>query len=219
MDNSRETINQSATVKSSAARLFYVIGPSGAGKDSVMNLIRDHWSQHIVIAHRYITRDAGAGNENHVALSQREFTQRKEKCLFALDWQANGYCYGIGCEVDTWLKKGVDVMVNGSRAHLKQAQQRYGSALVPVVITVESEILKSRLIARGRESLQEIEQRLIRAKQLNQQRIEGAILLDNSGCLEQTIEVFNVYYQQRLEASDRLSFNEPLALNEALDES
>ncbi|MCF7355064.1 ribose 1,5-bisphosphokinase [Vibrio sp. CK2-1] len=182
----------------SNACLFYVIGASGSGKDSVINRIRDHWPKHIMIAHRYITRSADAGSENHVALSSHEFSQRKDNQLFALDWQANGHCYGIGCEVDVWLDKGVDVMINGSRAYLEQAKKRYGSALIPVVISVESRILKERLIARGRESLEEIEQRLIRSNQLNLQPIKGAIQLDNSGCLDEAIEPFNQYYQQRL---------------------
>lgn len=181
-----------------SARLFYVIGPSGSGKDSVMSLIRDQWPQHIVIAHRYITRDASAGSENHVALSAQEFAQRQKKHFFALDWQANGHCYGIGCEVDVWLTKGVDVMVNGSRAYLEQARERYGDALIPVVIDVATDILKQRLTARDRESAQEIEWRLIRAEQLKQHNIEGAIMLDNSGFLSDTIVPFNDYYQTRL---------------------
>ncbi|MGO2419591.1 MAG: ribose 1,5-bisphosphokinase [Vibrio casei] len=181
-----------------SARLFYVIGPSGSGKDSVMSLIREQWSQHIVIAHRYITRDASAGSENHVALSVQEFEQRQNKNFFALDWQANGHCYGIGCEVDAWLAKGVDVMVNGSRAYLEQARERYGAALIPVVIDVAIDILKQRLTARDRESAQEIEWRLIRAEQLKQHNIEGAIMLDNSGLLSDTIVPFNDYYQTRL---------------------
>lgn len=181
------------------ARLFYVIGPSGSGKDSVMSLIREQWSQHIVIAHRYITRDASAGSENHVALSAQEFEQRQNKHFFALDWQANGHCYGIGCEVDAWLAKGVDVMVNGSRAYLEQARVRYGDALIPVVIEVATDILKQRLAARGRESREEIELRLIRAETLKQQNIEGAIMLDNSGLLSDTILPFNDYYQTHLE--------------------
>lgn len=182
----------------SNACLFYVIGPSGSGKDSVISRIREHWPKHIMIAHRYITRFADAGSENHVALSSHEFLQRKDNQFFALDWQANGHYYGIGCEIDVWLDKGVDVMVNGSRAYLEQAKKRYGNALIPVVITVESSILKNRLIARGRENLKEIEQRLIRSNQLNLQSIKGALSLDNSGCLDKAIEPFNHYYQQRL---------------------
>ena len=180
------------------ACLFYVIGASGSGKDSVMNRIREHWPKHIMIAHRYITRSADAGSENHVALSSHEFSQRKDNQFFALAWQANGHHYGIGCEVDVWLDKGIDVMINGSRAYLKQAKKRYGSALIPVVITVENSILKERLIARGRENSDEIEQRLTRSNQLNLQPIKGAIQLDNSGYLDKTVEPFNHYYQQRL---------------------
>lgn len=188
----------SEQVRPLTARLFYVIGPSGSGKDSVINMIRERWPQHLVVAHRYITRDANAGGENHVALTPSEFMQRQQKQFFALNWQANGYSYGIGCEIDTWLGKGMDVIINGSRAYLSQAQQRYGELLVPVVIEVSTDILEQRLIDRGRESREEIELRLIRAQQLTQKNIKGSIKLNNSARLEQTIKPFNDYYQQRI---------------------
>lgn len=193
MDNQRHTDNQSA-------QLFYIIGPSGSGKDSIISQIRSEWPMHIMVAHRYITRRADAGNENHVALSSDEFYKRKERQLFSLNWYANGHHYGIGCEVDVWLRKGVDVIVNGSRAHLPQAQQRYGDSLVPIVITVDHQVLKERLIARGRETLEEINQRLTRSLSLKSTVINQAMTLDNSGHLKQTVEPFNRYYQQKLKS-------------------
>ena len=182
-----------------SALLFYVMGPSGVGKDSVMDLIRAHWPEQLLIAHRYITRKAAAGGENHVALTAHEFRLRQEKHLFALHWQANGYRYGIGCEVDNWLDKGMDVMVNGSRAHLAQAQQRYGQMLVPIVIDVPKAVLRQRLRSRGRETDEQIELRLMRSDKLSKQPIVGAIKLDNSGDLAHTIKPFNDYYQHRLQ--------------------
>ncbi len=47
------------------AKLFYVIGPSGAGKDSVLDYARQHATASLPasFAHRYITRVAESGNE------------------------------------------------------------------------------------------------------------------------------------------------------------
>ncbi len=49
------------------ARLIYVMGASGSGKDSLMRYAREKLAKHsnIVFAHRYITRPADAGGENH----------------------------------------------------------------------------------------------------------------------------------------------------------
>ena len=80
--------------------LVYVMGPSGAGKDSVLGRARAMLSIDlpVVFAHRYITRPVDAGGENHVALSHAEFALRRAHGLFAFHWQAHGNDYGIGLE-------------------------------------------------------------------------------------------------------------------------
>ncbi len=52
-------------------RLFYVVGASGAGKDSLIEYARNALGSRdaVVFAHRYITRPPTARGENHVALS------------------------------------------------------------------------------------------------------------------------------------------------------
>jgi ribose 1,5-bisphosphokinase len=143
-------------------RLYYVMGPSGAGKDSVLAWVRSHGVSHDVLcAHRYITRPADAGGENHVALSEAEFRLRAARGLFALTWQAHGHCYGIGREVQHWLERGAHVLVNGSRHAYPQARERF-PALQPVLITAGRETIAARLVARGRESEASIAERLAR---------------------------------------------------------
>ncbi|RTF28060.1 ribose 1,5-bisphosphokinase, partial [Serratia marcescens] len=127
------------------ARLIYLMGPSGAGKDSLLAALRADADRAPLVAHRYITRPADAGCENHIALSEPEFLRRRAKGLFALDWQAHQQRYAFGIEVDLWLLQGIDVAVNGSRAHLPQAQQRYGAQLLPVCLQVSAAILRQRL--------------------------------------------------------------------------
>ena len=112
-------------------RLIWLMGPSGSGKDSLLLALRECAPERMIVAHRYITRSASAGGENHVALSEQEFRRRREHGLFALDWQAHQFCYALGIEIDQWLAAGLDVVVNGSRLHLDAAQQRYGDRLLP----------------------------------------------------------------------------------------
>jgi ribose 1,5-bisphosphokinase len=100
-----------------AAPLVYVMGPSGAGKDSVLARARFLLPPQapIVFAHRYITRPAEAGGENHVALSAAEFTLRRDHGLFAYHWRAHGNEYGIGSEIQAWRRVGLTVVISGSR--------------------------------------------------------------------------------------------------------
>lgn len=146
------------------ARLIYVVGASGSGKDSLMSYARKRLANEswVVFAHRYITRAANAGGENHVALTQEEFDSRRRAGLMAMHWESHGHTYGIGIEVNQWLAKGITVVVNGSRKYLEVVAQHYPE-LVPVWVEVSSEVLRARLEARGRESAEEIEMRMARA--------------------------------------------------------
>lgn len=166
-------------------KLIWLMGPSGSGKDSLLTALRQQEHAQLPVAHRYITRAANAGNENHVALSEQEFFTRAGHNLLALSWHANGFYYGVGVEIDLWLNGGFDVVVNGSRAHLPQAQARYGTALLPVCLQVSSTILRQRLQARGRESEPEIAARLERAARYAP---FGCHTLNNDGSLHQSVD-------------------------------
>lgn len=166
--------------------LFYVIGASGAGKDSVMQYARDrlNGSRNIIFAHRYITRSAESGGENHVALSPEEFLERRGAGFFALHWESHGNHYGIGIEIDLWMDKGIRVVANGSRAYLLEARRRYPD-LNAVLIDVSPEILEQRLRARGRETEEQIQKRIKRHKKLEILSDKGTTKISNNGPLEE----------------------------------
>jgi ribose 1,5-bisphosphokinase len=96
------------------------MGPSGAGKDSVMNRGRALLpaTAPVFFAHRYITRPADIGGENHIALTEAEFRLRRDHGLFAFDWEAHGNRYAIGSEIQTWRTAGLTVVVSGPRRGL-----------------------------------------------------------------------------------------------------
>ncbi len=164
-------------------KLFYVIGPSGSGKDSLMSYARQRLATNpcVVFAHRYITRPANAGGENHVALSEDEFTARVQSSLFAMHWESHGCHYGIGSEINMWLDKGYNVVMNGSREHLPYAQKSHHK-LTPVWIEVSPEVLAQRLRARGREDEEDIRERLMRAAMYR--ATPDGITIGNDGKLE-----------------------------------
>lgn len=142
-------------------RIFYVIGASGCGKDSLLNYARIQLSnyQNIIFAHRYITRPPEANGENHIYLSEQEFQVREKMGLFYMRWNFNNLWYGIGDEVSLWLSKGLNVVVNGSRRYL-QTNAVPTDSLNIVMIQTDPELLRKRLISRGRETTQQIQDRL-----------------------------------------------------------
>jgi len=167
-----------------AARLVYVMGPSGAGKDSVLGYARRELGGRypIAFAHRYITRPAGADIENYIALSPSEFELRRSRRLFAFDWEAYGWRYGIGQEIELWRRAGLTVVIDGSRQHFSEHRTALSDAL-PVLITAAPDILRQRLIARGREDMAAIDRRLGRAR--DYAPFAGDLVtIDNSGAIE-----------------------------------
>lgn len=172
------------------ASLFYVIGASGAGKDSVLSYARERIEEtdKCSFAHRYITRPASAGGENHVALSLKEFEFRGSAGFFCMEWGSHGLRYGIGREIRDWLESGSSVVVNGSRAYLEQAKLIFPT-LVPVLIDVSPEILRERLIARNRETMEDIEKRLERSKRVSYDEA-GLQVIVNDGELSEAGETF-----------------------------
>lgn len=164
-------------------RLFYVMGASGVGKDSLLAFVRQAGDpRHVAVAHRYITRPAKAGGENHIALSEAEFRARLGAGWFALHWRSHGFFYAIGREIDLWRQAGINVVLNGSREYLPEALEAYPD-LVPVLITAEPALIAGRLTARKRESETEIAERLKPRDELIPLP-ETVVKIDNSGAME-----------------------------------
>ncbi len=185
------------------ARLIYIMGPSGSGKDSLMAEARLRLPAEapIVFAHRYITRPSDAGGENHVALSRAEFQLRLSRGLFSLSWESHGFAYGIGREIDIWLEGGLSVVMNGSRAALSRSLVAYPEML-PVLVDVSEQILRERLSARGREDTVEIQARLARAR-MAVTETPALVRFDNSGPLaERSRALAELIFQTTSNASD-----------------
>ncbi|GAA5785531.1 phosphonate metabolism protein/1,5-bisphosphokinase (PRPP-forming) PhnN [Chitiniphilus shinanonensis] len=149
-----------------SGRLIVLVGPSGVGKDSVLaharaSLARLPQGGGVRFARRAVTRPATAGGEDHLALSEDEFHSALDEGRFALWWGSHGLHYGIDREIDDWLAAGLTVVVNGSRAHLPLAWQRY-PRLEAVLLTARPDTLAKRLAARGREDEAAVAARLAR---------------------------------------------------------
>lgn len=165
-------------------RLVYVMGPSGAGKDSVLGWLRQHLPAGLPVhwARRTITRPAQAGGEAHESVDGVQFEALQATGAFALAWRANGLCYGIRHEQLHGLQSGSWVLVNGSRGHFPEALARYPGA-TGLHITAPADVLERRLLARGRESAAQVQARVARAAAF--ELPAGVIELCNDGSLEE----------------------------------
>ncbi len=168
-------------------QLFYLMGASGVGKDSLILYLQSQLSatDKVMLPRRYITRETRAGGEPHIEITPEAFERHVSEGRFAMHWYSHGYAYGIGIEIEEWLKQGYQVVINGSRHYLDSARESYPD-LLPVLITVSHDQLAQRLISRGRESHEEIEQRLVRAEALDQSLKDSHLIrLSNDGPLQE----------------------------------
>ena len=146
-------------------RLIVFIGPSGAGKDSLLQWLLQHAPQglHLHHARRTITRAATAGSEGHESVTPPEFQALCDANAFALHWLANDTGYGVRHAELAPVAEGGWVLISGSRAHIDDARQRF-PGLTVVHVGASPEVLRQRLLARGRETEQQVADRLARAQ-------------------------------------------------------
>lgn len=146
------------------APLILVVGPSGAGKDALMDGARRRLAAEgrFHFARRVVTRPAAAGGEVHDSVTPEEFREAEAAGDFLLSWNAHGLAYGIPRTVETFRRKGVAVVANVSRAVVDDARRDLAPVGV-VVVTASPAVLAARLDKRGRESAEDIGRRLDRA--------------------------------------------------------
>ena len=149
-----------------ACLLILVVGPSGAGKDTLLNGARVVLGDDpgVRFVRRVITRPGDLGEEEHESVTEQAFLVRQEAGDFALSWRAHGLHYGIPADISLDLARGRVVIANVSRAVVAEAAERFPVAVVE--ITAPADVLARRLAARGREDAADVARRLSRAIEL-----------------------------------------------------
>ena len=186
-------------------RLIYVIGPSGAGKDSLLNSLRQEMANLAAItdpatppplyfAKRTITRSHDQSNEDHEVVDPSHFESLVNSEAFGMHWFANGLHYGIRHQELAPMSESTWVMVNGSRAYLEEAKQCF-PGLTVLFITAPIEVLRARLLSRGRENEQAIEARLSRSKDVALGPQD--LCVSNGGSLAESVAMLKKLLQQQ----------------------
>lgn len=144
-------------------RLILVVGPSGAGKDTLIGLARTACAGDggIVFPRRVVTRAASRFEDNE-QVSPESFRQACARGDFAVHWEAHGHGYALPRAIDDELAAGRTVVANVSRTAVEALRRAYARVTV-VLVTARPEILAERLAGRERGSDGEIVHRLGRA--------------------------------------------------------
>src|SRR5690606_36040273 len=132
-----------------------------------------------------------------VSLAEFEWLEGNQR--LAMAWRAHGLAYGVTRKIDDRLQAGCVVLINGSRGYLSEACKRYGD-LLPVLLTVDSGLLRQRLVGRGRETHDQIAARLARNARFAAMRrpfqANPIFTVDNSGSLEHAVGALHTHLTQ-----------------------
>ena len=144
-------------------RLILVVGPSGAGKDTLLGLARAACADDssIVFPRRVVTREASSFEDNE-QMSLDAFKQARSQGDFAVHWEAHGHCYALSRAIDDDIRARRTVVANVSRTVIEALRRAYADVVV-ILITAPAEILAERLAVRARSSDGRLADRLGRA--------------------------------------------------------
>jgi phosphonate metabolism protein PhnN/1,5-bisphosphokinase (PRPP-forming) len=163
-------------------KIVLIIGPSGAGKDTLIKEAKKEFKEKINFVKRYITRESDV-NESNYYIDEYAFEILRHNSYFASSWNAHGNFYGIP---KRFIKNGIN-LISISRGRIKDFENLYDNVYT-INITLPKEILKQRLLKRGRENKEDIEKRV----QREYEKIEAKNLIefDNLASIEDSKKNF-----------------------------
>lgn len=163
-----------------AGALVAVVGPSGAGKDTLIGHARAALAadRAFLFARRLVTRHANAF-EDHDTIDEGAFSAGHEGGGgFALSWRAHGLGYALPAEIGEAAARGTIVVCNLSRGVLAEARRRF-PRLAVVEVTAPPEVLAARLSARGREGAAAIAARLAREASMQPRLVADLVIVND----------------------------------------
>jgi ribose 1,5-bisphosphokinase len=170
---------RAGTARIGPGRLVLVVGPSGAGKDTLLAYARSACRDDpdLVFPRRVITRPSSAA-EDHDTLPDAGFDQAVGEGAFAFWWSAHGLKYGLPTAIDDDIGAGRTVICNVSRTVVGSARERYERVSV-VLVTAPPDVLAARLAGRERSSDGSLAERVRRAEVVRDQDLRPDCVIEN----------------------------------------
>ena len=121
-------------------RLVLVVGPSGAGKDTLIAGSKASLAGNpsVVFPRRVVTRSSSPA-EDHDTLDPAAFDAAAAHGDFGFWWEAHGLKYGIPQAIDGDLAAGRTAVCNVSRMIIADARARYARGLTDFLVELDAE--------------------------------------------------------------------------------
>tara|TARA_B100000676_G_scaffold51571_1_gene50850 strand:+ start:593 stop:1207 length:615 start_codon:yes stop_codon:yes gene_type:complete len=199
-------------------QLIIFAAPSGSGKSSLIKKIIESSSNRVQLSVSATTRSPREGEINgkdYFFISDEEFKSLQENDAFIESAEVHGFMYGtlksfVKEKIDEDITVILDIDVQGFR-QIKDSLVSYVSIFI---IPPSIEELRDRLISRGLDTKEVIEQRLVNAKnELKFANLFDYIIL-NDNFEEAFNQIFSIIFQKNIQYNKDLSLNK---LDDLLD--
>ena len=174
--------------------LFIISGPSGTGKGTVCNELAKY--DNIYLSVSATTRDKRVGEEEGVTyfyLTKEKFLNMIEKDMMLEYAEYSGNYYGTPKkQVEKMLDEGKNVILEIEAQGALKVKDKMPEAILIFIVPPSVKELRRRLANRGRESEEEIEKRIERAKwEISQCPKYNYILVndDLESCVLNTLDI------------------------------
>jgi guanylate kinase len=178
--------------KSSQSPLVVILsGPSGVGKDAVINYMKEtNSAYHFAVT--ATTRSRRSNEENGVDyefLYVQEFLELRDNGGLLESAQIFGHWYGVPkAQVIEALDQGKDVVLKIDIQGAETIRHLLPDSLSIFLMPPSLEVLKQRLLERGTEESQDLEDRLAMAnEEINAALLFDHVVINEDGLLDQTV--------------------------------
>ena len=172
------------------ARVFVITGPSGVGKGTLIRALLDRLPQ-LELSVSATTRSPRPGEQDGVDyhfLSHGDFAARAEAGEFVEHAVYSGNRYGtLRAELDRRTASGTPVVLEIELHGARQVRAAMPDAVAVFIAPPSREALRARLIGRGTDTAEEVEERLRTADRELQAQSEFAHVVVNDR-LEDAVE-------------------------------
>jgi guanylate kinase len=175
-----------------AARVFVITGPSGVGKGTLIRGLLERVPQ-LELSVSATTRDPRPGEQHGVDyhfLDAGEFEQRAQAGDFVEHAAYSGRRYGtLRSELERRLADGAPVVLEIEVQGARQVREAMPEAVLVFIAPPSTEALRARLVGRGTDAGEQIEERLRTAERELRARPEFAHVVVNDRLEDATDEL------------------------------
>lgn len=183
--------------------LFIVAAPSGGGKTSlVKKLVRD--LADIVVSVSHTTRDmrtAEVDTVDYFFVDEPEFQRMVDEHAFVEHARVFNHLYGTSfAQIKDRLSMGIDVVLDIDWQGAQQIKRAFADAVSVFIIPPSLDILKQRLMARQRDDVQIIQERMdqVHAEMSHHTEFDYLIVNDDFDIAAFELQAIVVAHRQRV---------------------